>query len=120
MSFRIRSTLRTGARQLSTAARTVRAPRTGVYAVGTVLVGTGLAIAFELPKFRENFLLKAEELNVAEKLVRDEKEGSRCQFSFGVEEMELMGSGSRYFDITSCQAAFDFDYYALDPRWIGS
>jgi hypothetical protein len=79
MSSRIRTSLRTGTRQLSTAARTVRAPRTGVYAVGTVLVGTGLAIAFELPKFRENFLLKAEELNVAEKPVRDEKEGSRCQ-----------------------------------------
>jgi len=31
-----------------------------------------------------------------------------------------MNSGSRYFDITSCHAAFDFDYYALDPRWIGS
>jgi hypothetical protein len=84
MSFRIRTSLRTGARQLSTAARTVRAPRTGVYAVGTVLVGTGLAIAFELPKFRENFLLRAEELQVAEKPVRDEKEGSRCQFGFGV------------------------------------
>jgi hypothetical protein len=43
-----------------------------------VLVGTGLAIAFELPKFRENFLLRAEELQVAEKPSRDEKEGSRC------------------------------------------
>jgi hypothetical protein len=77
MSTRIRNSLRTGARQLSTSARTAQAPRTGVYAVGTVLVGTGLAIAFELPKFRENFLLRAEELKVAEKPVRDEKEGSR-------------------------------------------
>ena len=79
MSFRIRTSLRTGARQLSTAARTARAPRTAVYAVGTVLVGTGLAIAFELPKFRENFLLRNEELQVAEKPVRDEKEGSKRQ-----------------------------------------
>jgi hypothetical protein len=31
-----------------------------------------------------------------------------------------MASGSRYFDTTSCQAAFDLDHYALDPRWIGS
>jgi hypothetical protein len=31
-----------------------------------------------------------------------------------------MASGSRHFDTTSCQAAFDFDYYALDPRRVGS
>jgi hypothetical protein len=31
-----------------------------------------------------------------------------------------MASGSRHFDSTSHQAAFDLDHYALDPRWIGS
>lgn len=77
MSFRIRTSLRTGARQLSTAART-SAPRTGFYAAATVLAGTGLAIAFELPKFRESFLVKADELKVAEKPARDDREGSRC------------------------------------------
>jgi hypothetical protein len=82
MSFRIRSALRTSARQLSTAARSsaARAPRTGAYAIGTVLAGATLAIAFELPNFKESFLLKADELKVAEKPVRDEKEGSRCQY----------------------------------------
>ena len=90
MSSRIRTSLRTGARQLSTAAWTARAPRTGVYAVGTVLVGTGLAIALELPKFRENFLLRAEELKVAEKPVRDEKDGSKRKSIFIIEELELI------------------------------
>jgi hypothetical protein len=41
------------------------------------VAGTALAISFEYPRFRDSFLLKAEELQVAEKLVKDDKEGSR-------------------------------------------
>lgn len=51
-----------------------------MYAVATVLAGTGLAIALDLPKFKENFILKADELKVAEKPVRNEKEGSRREY----------------------------------------
>lgn len=83
MSFRIRTALRTGGRQLSTAARTstARAPRTGLYAVGTVLAGASLAIAFEYPKFLESFVVLADEAKIAETPARDQKEASRRTFT---------------------------------------
>ena len=71
--------MRTGGRQLSTAARSsiARAPRTGLYAVGTVLAGASLAIAFEYPKFLESFVVLADEAKIAETPARDQKEASR-------------------------------------------
>jgi hypothetical protein len=79
MATRLRTPLRAGLRQLSTAARSTRTPRstTFAYTAGTILVGTTLAIGLDFPRIQNSFLAHAEVSESPDKPARNERDGSR-------------------------------------------